>query len=182
MTKRILVSSYVRIFVCSFSLAACAKPAPPVARDKDPDVAALQDAVAKDTMNWQSYVKLADELRRKHRLDEAEQAAQKGFQLAPGDAAEARLEMAKVYAAADRSAAAINVVKETEKKKQAGTPVDEVKIAEVYAVLGDTVAVFRWLDRAVTNHSPNVATLHENPDFVWVHDDPRWKAVTGGAK
>jgi hypothetical protein len=86
--------------------------------------------------------------------------------------------MAKVYAAADRSASAINLVKEVEKKKREGVPADEVKIAEVYAVLGDPNSVFRWLSRAVDANSPNLATLKTNPDFNNMHSEPRWQEIT----
>lgn len=152
------------------------------AKDADPAVTALKERIASDSTNWQLDAQLAEELRRTNRLDEAAIAAEKAFQLAPSPAIEARLVMAKVYAAADRSAAAINLVKEAEKQKKVGQAVDEVKIAEVYAILGDVAAVFRWLDRAVTAHSPNLATLGTNPDFASLHDDPRWVGVTGAKK
>ena len=151
-------------------------------KDADPVVAGIQDQITQDSMNWQLQGQLADELRRKNRHEEAAQAASKAFELAPSPGTEARLVLAKVYAAADRSAAAINLVKEAEKRKRdSGEPVDEVKIAEVYAVLGDVAAVFRWLDRAVVAHSPNLATLQSNPDFTSVHDDPRWAQIVSAA-
>ena len=151
-------------------------------KDADPVVAGIQEKIAQDTMSWQLHAQLADELRRKNRHEEAAQAASKAFELAPSPGTEARLALAKVYAAADRSAAAINLVKEAEKRKrEAGEPVDEVKIAEVYAVLGDVAAVFRWLDRAVVAHSPNLATIQSNPDFAAVHDDPRWAQIVKAA-
>lgn len=148
-----------------------------VPEDSNPVIAQLKASAAADTTDWQAQVRLAAELRRQGRLEEAAQAAQKAFMLAPGSAIEARLEMARVYAAADQSASAINLVKEVEKKKRAGEPADEVKIAEVYAVLGDDAAVFRWLERAVTAQSPNLATLETNPEFTSVHDDPRWQEL-----
>jgi lipopolysaccharide biosynthesis regulator YciM len=118
---------------------------------------------------------LSEELRRKDRKEAAAQSAQKAFMLAPSPATEARLNMAKVYAAADRSASAINLVKEVEKKKREGEPADEIKIAEVYAVLGDPNSVFRWLERAITAQSPNLTTLKTNPEFTNVHADERWQ-------
>ena len=147
-------------------------------QDSDPVITQLQQAAAADSNNWEAHVRLAAELRRKNRHEEAAQAAEKGFMLAPSPGTEARLEMAKVYAAADRSASAINLVKEVEKKKREGEPADEVKIAEVYAVLGDPNSVFRWLTRAVEANSPNLASLKTNPDFNNVHDDPRWQEIT----
>jgi tetratricopeptide (TPR) repeat protein len=156
-------------------LCACAAQQEEAAKDADPAIAAIQERIAQDTANWQAHADLANELRRKNRLEEAAQAAEQAFQLAPSPAIEARLTMAKVYAAVEgRSAAAINLVKEAEKQKRAGQPVDEVRIAEVYAVLGDTSAVFRWLDRGASGGSPNMATLSTNPEFVGFTKDPRW--------
>lgn len=157
-------------------LAACAaadKPAPQ--RDSDPTIAALQDQISKDTSNWQLHAQLSSELRRKNRYDEAMVAANKAFMLAPAPSVDAQLEVAKVHAAADRPASAINIVKSVEKKRAAAEiTADEVKIAEVYGVLGDTEAVFRWLERAETSKSPNLQGLANNPDLVSVHSDPRW--------
>lgn len=178
MTRPIL-----RFLVAALLLGACAEDkAAEKPKDVDPDVAAIKDRIAADSMDWRLRVQLAEELRRKNRLEDAGNAAEKAFQLAPSPAIEARLVMAKVYAAADRSAAAINLVKDAERQKRAGEPVDEVKIAEVYAILGDVSAVFRWLQRAVPANSPNLATLSTNADFGNVHSDPRWSAITGGAK
>lgn len=136
-------------------------------RDSDAVVAAIQDSIAQDSSNWVLHSHLADELRVKNRLDEAAAAAEKAWMLAPSPGTEARLVMAKVYAATEgKSASAINLVKEIENKKRAeNLPVDEVKIAEVYAVLGDTSAVNRWLDRAKTANSPNYATIQSNRDL-----------------
>lgn len=164
-----------RVGALALLLGACAPAEKEAPKDADPVVAALQERIAQDTTNWELYTQLSAELRRKQRLEEAAQAANKAFQLAPSPGIEARLEMAKVHAAAERPAAAINLVKDAEKQKREGVPVDEVKIAEVYAVLGDTAAVFRWLDRAVVANSPNVAALSTNPEFAWVHEDPRWQ-------
>jgi tetratricopeptide (TPR) repeat protein len=171
-SRRLAVTSLI------IMLAGCAPKTDEAPQDTDPAIAQLKAAAAADTTSWEAQVRLSDELRRKNRLEEAAQAADKAFMLAPSPGTEARLNMAKVYAAADRSASAINLVKEVEKKKRDGEPADEVKIAEVYAVLGDVAAVFRWLDRAVAANSPNLATLKTHPDFVIVHDDPRWADIT----
>ncbi|HET9438531.1 MAG TPA: hypothetical protein VFO52_00080 [Longimicrobiales bacterium] len=147
-------------------------------QDTDPVIAQLKASADADTTNWQAQVRLSEELRRKERYEEAAQAAEKAFTLAPSPATEARLNMAKVFAASEHSASAINLVKEVERKKRAGEPADEVKIAEVYAVLGDVAAVFRWLERAVEAQSPNLATLKTNPEFESVHNEPRWQELT----
>lgn len=147
-------------------------------QDTDPAIAELKRAVAADSTNWEKHVQLSAELRRKGRVEEASESAQRAFMLAPEPGTEARLEMAKVFAAAEQPASAINLVKEVERKKRAGVPADEVKIAEVYAVLGDPNSVFRWLDRAVAANSPNLATLPSNPEFESVRSDPRWQDIT----
>jgi lipopolysaccharide biosynthesis regulator YciM len=167
-------------FALLLCLAACAPGADESApQESDPAITQLKQEVAADTTRWEPQLRLAAELRRKNRHEEAAQAAERAFMLAPSPATEARLEMAKVYAAAERSASAINLVKEVEKKKREGIPADEVKIAEVYAVLGDPNSVFRWLTRAVEAKSPNVAGLKTNPDLTSVHDDPRWQEIVG---
>lgn len=162
-------------------LAACEPAEETRPQDTDPAVAAIQARIESDTANWQLYSELAAELRHKDRLEEAATAAEKAFLLAPRPGLEARLEMAKVYAAADRSAAAINLVKDAEAKKRDGAVVDEVKIAEVYAVLGDTSAVMRWLDRAVAAGSPHVAQLASNREFEGYRDGPRWTYTSSAA-
>ena len=170
--------SYRGALLVAALFSACAtSDKPEVKRDPNPAVAGIQDEIAKDTANWQLHLKLAQELRHQNRLPEAETAAQKAFLLEPSPSITSRLEMAKIYAAADRSASAINLVKEAEKSKASGEAVDEVKIAEVYAVLGDTVAVFRWLDRAVKANSPSLQNIEANADLVGVHNDPRWAAI-----
>jgi lipopolysaccharide biosynthesis regulator YciM len=171
-----------RFIIPALLLCACARADESQPADADPVIAGMQEQIAADTSNWLLHAQLAAELRRKDRLAEAGVAAEKAFAMAPAPGIEARLEMAKVHAAAERSASAINLVKDAEKRKRAGEVVDEVKIAEVYAVLGDTAAVFRWLDRAVLAESPNVATLQANPDFTSVHDDPRWAALLAPAR
>ncbi|HEX6558026.1 MAG TPA: hypothetical protein VF021_01145 [Longimicrobiales bacterium] len=162
--------------IAALLLAACGgtdKPAPQ--GDADPAIAALNDSISKDTSNWQLQANLANTLRHKNRVDEAMAAAQKAFMLAPAPAVEAQLVMAKVHAAAERPASAINIVKSIEKKRAAAEiNVDEVEIAEVYGVLGDTEAVFRWLARAETAHSPNLTGLAGNADLASVHADARW--------
>lgn len=168
----------VAIVLCAAACAADKEAEVP--QDADTEVAQLKAATTADTTDWQAQVRLSEALRRKNRLEEASQAAQRAFMIAPSPGTEARLEMAKVFAASDRSMAAINLVKEVEKKKRDGDPADnadEVKIAEVYAVLGDASAVFRWLERAITANSPNLASVKTNPDFNSVHDDPRWQEI-----
>jgi tetratricopeptide (TPR) repeat protein len=174
-----MISRRITVYLALSLTLACAPKEDAAPPDTDPAIAELKQAVAADSMSWETHARLSDELRRKNRMEEAAQAAQKAFMVAPSPGTEARLTMAKVYAAADKSASAINIVKEVEKKKRdSNEPADEVKIAEVYAVLGDVSAVFRWLDRAVAANSPNLATLKTNSEFNVVHDDPRWASIT----
>ena len=164
-----------RIGAVALLLAACAAADETrTESDADPAVAAIKQQIENDTASWQLHTQLSAELRHKGRLEEAAQAAERAFLLAPSPGTEARLEMAKVYAAAERSAAAINLVKEAEQRKRDGEPVDEVKIAEVYAVLGDSSAVFRWLDRAVAAGSASAASLSTNREFENFRESSRW--------
>jgi tetratricopeptide (TPR) repeat protein len=173
-----MFSRRITALIAASVLASCGPKEAPAPADTDPAVAEAKQAVAQDSMNWQAHVRLSEELRKKNRMEEAAQAAQQAFMVAPSPGTEAQLNMAKVYAAADRSASAINIVKEIERKKrEENLAADEVKIAEVYAVLGDVSAVFRWLDRAVAANSPNLASLKNNPEFTIVHDDPRWASI-----
>src|SRR5687767_2927313 len=91
------------------ALTACAPKAEETPQDTDATIAELKAAVAADSTNWQTHVRLSEELRRKNRMEEAAQAAERAFMVAPSPGTEARLNMAKVYAAADRSASAINL-------------------------------------------------------------------------
>ncbi len=173
---------YRSLAVGTLLLAACspAKKEAPPKRDPDPVIAATWDSLSKDTTNWQMYDVLADQLRHRKRYDEAQRAAEKAFMLEPSPAFNSQLEMAKVHAAANRGLAAINLIKGIEKKKAEGEAgVDEVKLAEVYAILGDTAAVFRWLERAKTAKSPNLTTVNNDDDFAWVRKDPRWEQLFG---
>ena len=103
------------------ALTACAPKAEEAApQDTDPVVAQLKEAVAADSTDWQAHVRLSEELRRNERYEEAAQAAEKAFLLAPTPGTEARLNMAKVFAASEQSASAINLVKEVERKKRDG--------------------------------------------------------------
>ena len=170
---------YQAAALVGFLLCGCTPSQKQPQRDADPAIANLRDQIAKDTTNWQLQVELAAQLRHKDRFAEAESAASKAFMLEPSPGNASRLEMAKIRAAADQPAAAINLVKEIEKKKDPAEKADEVDIAEVYAVLGDTAAVFRWLDRAVLAHSPQLATISTNPDLLGVQKDPRWPAIAG---
>jgi hypothetical protein len=118
----------------------------------------------------------AAQLRREGKHQEAANAALKAFTLArSGPRVLERIELAKAFGAGGNMGA-INEIKslETEKRDQ-GLPVDEVHIAEVYAQIGDPNAVFRWLERAVTARSPNLAGVADNPDLDPVKTDPRWQ-------
>jgi lipopolysaccharide biosynthesis regulator YciM len=165
------------ILLCLPGCAAQDQEAASTTQDTIPAIAQLKQQVAADSMNWQKHVELSAQLRRNHRAEEASVAAQRAYMLAPEPGIEARLEMAKVFAAAEQTASAINLVKEVEKKKREGVPADEVRIAEVYAVIGDPNSVFRWLDRAVTAQSPNLAGLANNPEFASVQSDARWQDI-----
>jgi hypothetical protein len=47
-------------------------------------------------------------------------------------------------------------------------------IAEVYTALDDKDQAFRWLDRAVAEHSGPVEGVAFRPEFRALHSDPRF--------
>jgi adenylate cyclase len=50
-------------------------------------------------------------------------------------------------------------------------------IAEIYVALGQTDEAFRWLDRAVNEHSAPVEGIAFHPEFRSLHSDPRFAAI-----
>lgn len=50
-------------------------------------------------------------------------------------------------------------------------------IAEIYAALGDKDEAFRWLDRAVAEHSAPIHGIGVRPEFRSLHSDPRFADV-----
>jgi serine/threonine-protein kinase len=50
-------------------------------------------------------------------------------------------------------------------------------IAEIYVALGQTDEAFRWLDRAVNEHSAPVEGIAFRPEFRSLHSDPRFAAI-----
>jgi hypothetical protein len=139
----------------------------------------------------EAYRNEAARLRQEGKHKEAADTALKAFMLAgSGPRVLERLELAKALAASandttrsedDRAKAtmgAINEIKELERDKGGqNLAVDEVDIAEVYAILGDPAAVFRWLDRAIIAKSPNLQDIETNPDLASVRADPRWQQL-----
>ncbi len=47
-------------------------------------------------------------------------------------------------------------------------------IATVYTYRGEYDRAFEWLDKAVVNQNQNLFTVASEPQFVKLHDDPRW--------
>jgi hypothetical protein len=135
----------------------------------------------------EGYRTHAAQLRREGKPKEAFDAALKAFTLArTGTRVPERIELAKAYAARANAttvksehdsfvSGAINEVVSLRKDKEAGAEVDEVHIAEIYALIGDPNNVFRWLERAVAVKSPNLAGIENNPDLESVKTDPRWQ-------
>ena len=134
---------------------------------------AAADSVAQTP---QTLIAQSEKLRAEGKFKEAKDAAIQAFTLArEGPRVAERIELAKVFGAAGESASAINEIKSLEtEKRESGVPVDEVDIAEVYAQIGDPNAVFRWLDRAIAQGSPNLAGIENNTDLSPVKTDARW--------
>jgi hypothetical protein len=138
----------------------------------------------------EAYRDEAARLRREGKHKEAADTALKAFVLAgSGPRVLERIELAKAFAAganaatsesdrAKATAGAINEIKQLENEKlNQNLAVDEVDIAEVYAILGDPNAAFRWLMRALDVKSPNLQDLSTNPDLEAIRSDPRWQQL-----
>jgi hypothetical protein len=50
-------------------------------------------------------------------------------------------------------------------------------VAEIYAALGEKDEAFRWLDRAVAEHSAPIHGIGVRPEFRSLHSDPRFAEV-----
>src|ERR1041385_4377497 len=50
-------------------------------------------------------------------------------------------------------------------------------IAEIYAALGEKDEAFRWLDRAVAEHSAPIHGIGVRPEFRSLHSDPRFAEI-----
>ena len=50
-------------------------------------------------------------------------------------------------------------------------------IATVYAALGEKDNVFRWLERAIDEHSATAASFIFHPEFRALQSDPRFAAL-----
>ncbi len=48
------------------------------------------------------------------------------------------------------------------------------QIASVYVALGENDEAFRWLDRAITEHSAPIHSIGFSPEFRALHSDPRF--------
>ena len=132
-----------------------------------------------------AYRDHATKLRREGKHKEALAAALKAYTLAAsGPRVAERLELAKIHGASGNPLAGINEIRSLIDEKN-GTPpvaVDEVDIAEVYAQIGDTPAVFRWLPRAVDAKSPKLQGIETNVDLEPMKADPRWMAFLATIK
>ena len=165
---RILVHSAVvaPVVLIAALTAACSGGGDAATKAAEPAVAETPEA----------YVEYAAKLRREGKHNEAANAALKAFTLArTGPRVAERMELAKAFGAAGKSASAINEIKSLEQERvDQKLPIDEIAIAEVYAQIGDPNSVFRWLGRGVEANSPKLKGIETNPDLDPVKTDPRW--------
>jgi serine/threonine protein kinase/tetratricopeptide (TPR) repeat protein len=78
-----------------------------------------------------------------------------------------------LYAVSGRRADALKLVKEF-KDLTSHAYVDPYNIAVIYAGLGDTDEVFRWLERGYEQHSSGMPYLTTDPFWYGIRSDPRY--------
>jgi hypothetical protein len=59
----------------------------------------------------------------------------------------------------------------------AGNSQDKVRIAEVYAKLGDRGQALTYLEKGLAEHSGDMVFINVEPGFDSIRDDPRFKAL-----
>ena len=84
--------------------------------------------------------------------------------------------LAVLYAQTQRAVEAKAILKELETAAATGYfPAED--IAEVYVALDDHEAAFRWLERAVAEHSGPLQAIAIRPTFDALYDDPRFHDI-----
>ena len=160
-------------------------------------------AVARDPLRASSYSNLGVAYFADGRLPEAEEAFRKSIQLRPGaaythnglglvllwkgDLNGALEEMKRetdemwrlqgeaiVYAAMHRRAESDVALAELTKKFQQDTP---YVVATVYAYRGEVDPAFQWLERALQQRDPTLASIKSDPLFQKIKSDARYSAL-----
>jgi tetratricopeptide (TPR) repeat protein len=78
-----------------------------------------------------------------------------------------------IYALQGRRREALDIahqLQQASKRKH----VDPPYIADIYIALEDKDSVFRWLDKAYENHSPDILLLKTDPTYAPIRSDPRF--------
>jgi serine/threonine-protein kinase len=86
--------------------------------------------------------------------------------------------LAWAYATAGRRDEAIKILDESLKRLSGGAPVSKVRLARVYAALGDRDQAFAWLEKAYAEHSDALGSIKSGPTFDTLRSDPRFVDLT----
>ncbi len=78
--------------------------------------------------------------------------------------------LARAYASAGRREDALRILEEAR-----GSAIDLLRVAYVYAALGDADAAFEWLERAYEERDFLLSFFLTNPVFARLHSDPRFQ-------
>ncbi|PYX90188.1 MAG: hypothetical protein DMG68_02710 [Acidobacteria bacterium] len=118
------------------------------------------------------YAELGAIYARKGMYQESIANAQKSVGLSVGEP-EYLGGLARVYAMSGKRKEALQIVEQlTVLSKQ--RYISPVQIAEIYAALHETDLAFRWLDRALGEHSPALVYLKSPTVLETLHSDPRY--------
>jgi dTDP-4-dehydrorhamnose 3,5-epimerase-like enzyme len=63
------------------------------------------------------------------------------------------------------------------KQKAAKQYVSPSDFADAYAVLGRKEETIRYLEKSYQERAPHLVFLQSNPDFDFLHSDPRYRAI-----
>ena len=100
-----------------------------------------------------------------------EEAVEVSEQLARTQPCDARsmTTLARAYAYAGRREDALRILEEVQ-----GSAIDPLRVAYVYAALGDADVAFDWLEKAYERRSMEVPHIPVAPSLDPLHSDPRF--------
>ncbi|MGJ8665719.1 MAG: tetratricopeptide repeat protein [Patiriisocius sp.] len=129
---------------------------------------ALRESIKIDDNNWASHFYLSTVLRRANKLEESlvalETEKDPGWRAASLAAIYYKMNKPKV------SNTYLNILIDEYKNEM------PYQIATVYAIREEPNLAFKWLDYAYKVHDVGLNEILSEPDFGYLHKDPRWKA------
>jgi serine/threonine protein kinase/tetratricopeptide (TPR) repeat protein len=144
-------------------------------RDYDRAIEAEKVTLQMDPGFGIAYGYLGQAFLEKGQYEEAIEAFRRFVSLEPGDLAR-KAELANAYGRAGRRKEAEEILAELEarRKEMYISPYDWAK---VYVGLGEKKLALDWLERAYEERSGRVANLAMHPQFVSLHEEPRFQKI-----